>query len=251
MSCASCRSVFYFRTRHCRGIISDPVAAVFSVALCCCNPVLRHWRPSVWVEKLAKATVARCCVLLTWTKPKLQCSTVSPHPHLAGFTSLQLKSLSPGTAPSLAFNRMVVVRYRIAPEGRGSAAVTINQRLAAVRRLAHEAADSGLLSPELAAGIQRVKGAKQLGQRSGNWLSLEQSRKLAASAGGTGLPERRDHSRNRTGIIVCSRLLPSSDRGCPPHRRGLPRARSWPRQLRSLGRPSVQLFRSGNAPDRF
>ena len=116
MSCASCRSVFYFRTRHCRGIISDPVAAVFSVALCCCNPVLRHWRPSVWVEKLAKATVARCCVLLTWTKPKLQCSTVSPHPHLAGFTSLQLKSLSPGTAPSLAFNRMVVVRYRIAPE---------------------------------------------------------------------------------------------------------------------------------------
>ena len=37
------------------------------------------------------------------------------------------------------------------------AAATINQRLAAVRRLAHEAADSGLLSPELAAGIQRVK----------------------------------------------------------------------------------------------
>jgi hypothetical protein len=32
-----------------------------------------------------------------------------------------------------------------------------------VRRLAHEAADSGLLSPELAAGISRVKGVKQLG----------------------------------------------------------------------------------------
>jgi hypothetical protein len=32
------------------------------------------------------------------------------------------------------------------------------QQLAAVRRLAHEAADSGLLSPELAAGISRVKG---------------------------------------------------------------------------------------------
>jgi hypothetical protein len=39
---------------------------------------------------------------------------------------------------------------------------TINLRVAAVPRLAFEAADSGLLSPELAAGIQRVKGAKRL-----------------------------------------------------------------------------------------
>jgi hypothetical protein len=50
-------------------------------------------------------------------------------------------------------------------ESRGLAANTINQQLAAVRRLAHEAADSGLLSPELAAGISRVKGVKQLGLR--------------------------------------------------------------------------------------
>ena len=84
--------------------------------------------------------------------------------------------------PRLAFNRIVVVRYRIQLEARGLAAATINQRLAAVRRLAHEAADSGLLSTELAAGIQRVKGAKRLGHRSGNWLSLEQSADLLGSA---------------------------------------------------------------------
>lgn len=60
----------------------------------------------------------------------------------------------------------MVVRYRMHMESRGLAASTINQHLAAVRRLAHEAADSGLLSPELAAGISRVKGAKQLGLRS-------------------------------------------------------------------------------------
>ena len=42
-------------------------------------------------------------------------------------------------------------------ESRRLAANTINQQLAAVPRLAHEAADSGLLSPELAAGISRVK----------------------------------------------------------------------------------------------
>jgi hypothetical protein len=68
----------------------------------------------------------------------------------------------------LAFNRIVVVRYRMYLEARGLAANTINQQLAAVRRLAHEAADSGLLSPELAAGISRVKGVKQLGFRSGS-----------------------------------------------------------------------------------
>jgi hypothetical protein len=43
--------------------------------------------------------------------------------------------------PRLAFNRIVVVRYRVYLESRGLAAITINQQLAAVRRLAHEAAD--------------------------------------------------------------------------------------------------------------
>jgi hypothetical protein len=37
-----------------------------------------------------------------------------------------------------------------------------------------------MLSPELAAGISRVKGVKQLGQRSGNWLSAEQSSETQA-----------------------------------------------------------------------
>jgi hypothetical protein len=35
---------------------------------------------------------------------------------------------------------------------------TINIRLAAIRRLTYEAAGTGLLSPELVAGIRRVKG---------------------------------------------------------------------------------------------
>jgi len=55
---------------------------------------------------------------------------------------------------------------------------TINLRLAAVRRLAYEAADSGLLSPDLAAGIRRVKGAKKFGVRMGNWLTAEQGRRV-------------------------------------------------------------------------
>ena len=83
--------------------------------------------------------------------------------------------------PRLAFNRIVVVRYRMYLESRNLAANTINQQLAAVRRLAHEAADAGLLSPELAAGISRAKGVKQLGFRSGNWLSAEQSSEAETS----------------------------------------------------------------------
>src|SRR4030088_2276916 len=76
--------------------------------------------------------------------------------------------------PRLAFNRTVVLRYRFFLEQRNLAPSTINVRLAAIRRLAYEASDSGLLSPELAAGIRRVKGARRLGVRVGNWLTIEQ-----------------------------------------------------------------------------
>jgi site-specific recombinase XerC len=90
--------------------------------------------------------------------------------------------------PRLAFNRIVVVRYRIFLEGQGLA---INQQLAAVRRLANEAADAGLLSPDLAAGITRVK---QLGHRSGNWLSLSQSSEVLNQTYGDSLRAKRDYA---------------------------------------------------------
>lgn len=96
--------------------------------------------------------------------------------------------------PRLAFNRIVVIRYRTHLQERGLAANTINQQLAAVRRLAHEAADAGLLSPELAAGINRVKGVKQLGHRSGNWLTLEQSSDVLNRARGSGLRAKRNYA---------------------------------------------------------
>jgi site-specific recombinase XerD len=95
--------------------------------------------------------------------------------------------------PRLAFNRSVALRYRFFLEQKNLAPSTINVRLAAVRRLAHEAADTGLLSPELAAGIGRVKGAKRLGARIGNWLTVEQSRTLLAESG-DGLRGKRDRA---------------------------------------------------------
>jgi site-specific recombinase XerD len=80
--------------------------------------------------------------------------------------------------PRLAFNRIVVLRYRSHLESRQLAPGTVNLRLGAVRRLAYEAADCGLLSSDLAAGIRRVKGVKKLGVRLGNWLTAEQGQAL-------------------------------------------------------------------------
>ena len=44
--------------------------------------------------------------------------------------------------------------------------------------MAYEASDAGLLSPELAAGIRRVKGVKKLGVRLGDWLTAEEARRF-------------------------------------------------------------------------
>lgn len=96
--------------------------------------------------------------------------------------------------PRLAFSKTVVLRYRLELESRRLAPATINLRLAAVRRLASEAADTGLLSPELAAGIRRVKGAKRVGVRLGNWLTREQSRALLQAPDSQSLKGRRDRA---------------------------------------------------------
>src|SRR6202140_4713419 len=96
--------------------------------------------------------------------------------------------------PRLAFNRTVVLRYRIHLEQRHYAPATINLRLGGGRRIAYEAADAGLLSPELAAGIRRVKGVRRLGVRLGNWLTAEQGRRLVHGIGPTTLRGFRDHA---------------------------------------------------------
>jgi site-specific recombinase XerC len=96
--------------------------------------------------------------------------------------------------PRLAFNRTVVLRYRIHLEQRGYAPATINLRLAAVRRVAYEAADTGLLSPELASGSRRVKGVRRIGVRLGNWLTPEQGQRLLESGIPATARELRDHA---------------------------------------------------------
>jgi site-specific recombinase XerD len=121
--------------------------------------------------------------------------------------------------PRLALNRVVVLRFRLHLKSLGLPAGTINQRLAAVRRLADEAADSGLLSPELAAGIRRVKGVKQLGSRAGNWLNRSEAELLLEKSNEESLRSMRD-------LAIIAILL-----GC-----GLRRA-----ELASLRKDDVQV----------
>jgi integrase len=71
-----------------------------------------------------------------------------------------------------------VATWRVALEARGLGAVSINVRITAVRKLAVEASDNGLLAPELASGIARVKGVASKGVRLGNWLSARQAQTL-------------------------------------------------------------------------
>jgi hypothetical protein len=92
-----------------------------------------------------------------------------------------------GQEPRPGFTKATVAAWRVALEGRGLGSVSINVRITAVRKLAVEAADNGLLAPELANGITRVKGCRFEGRSLG---------KLADRPAGPAAPEYagRDHA---------------------------------------------------------
>jgi len=75
-------------------------------------------------------------------------------------------------------SKAVVNAYKAQLAEAGLSSSTINVRLAAVRKLVCEAADNGLITPDLAAGIAKVKGASRLGVRIGNWLDRRQAERL-------------------------------------------------------------------------
>jgi len=80
--------------------------------------------------------------------------------------------------PRPGFSRATVNAWRVSLEVRKLGSSSINVRLCAVRKLALEAAQNGLLDDGLAIGILSVKGVKRLGVRIGQWLSLQQPEKL-------------------------------------------------------------------------
>src|SRR5450432_1900211 len=84
-------------------------------------------------------------------------------------------------APRPGFTKATVSGWRVSLEERKLGSSSIIIRMSAIRKLAAEAADNGLLAPELAAGISRVKSTKSTGIRVGNWLSLRQAQTLLSA----------------------------------------------------------------------
>ena len=127
-------------------------------------------------------------------------------------------SSSHGTAPTLGWPSIVSLWLATACTWKGEVWPLIRSvSNSQLRRLAHEAADAGLLSPELAAGITGVKGVKQLGFRSGNWLTLDQSTAVLNHACGDRVRAKRDYA-------MLARLL-----GC-----GLRRSELVGREIRDI-----------------
>lgn len=92
------------------------------------------------------------------------------------------------------FTKAAVNAYRTDLEARGLSPSSINIRMAAIRKLATEAADNGLMPRDLAAGIVRVKGAKREGTRTGLWLTLDQAERLILAPNPATMRGRRDRA---------------------------------------------------------
>jgi len=92
------------------------------------------------------------------------------------------------------FNKATVNKYKLALQEEGLSPSTINQRMSAIRRLAQEAVDNGLVDQVLANGISNVKGVKSQGVRTGKWLTKEQAQELITLPSETALKGSRDRA---------------------------------------------------------
>jgi site-specific recombinase XerD len=127
--------------------------------------------------------------------------------------------------PRVGFTKATVAAWRVVLEARGLGSVSINVRITAVRKLAVEAADNGLLAPELASGITRVKGVASKGVRCGNWLSLKQAQTLLNTPDATTTKGLRDRAilavllgcglrRSEVAALTCGHVQQRDGRWC-------------------------------------
>ena len=103
-------------------------------------------------------------------------------------------------AAGAGFTRATLQRYRSHLVDRSLSAASVNLALAALRKLAIEAASNDLLATETAVAILRVPGARRSGVRSGNWLTLPQVQQLLEAPDPATAKGRRD--RVLLGLLV-------------------------------------------------
>lgn len=71
--------------------------------------------------------------------------------------------------------KATVQRYRQTLTG---SPASINLKMSAIRKLAQEAADNGLLDQTIANGVSRVHGVSSHGVRAGNWLTKQKAQEI-------------------------------------------------------------------------
>jgi site-specific recombinase XerD len=76
------------------------------------------------------------------------------------------------------FSKATVQAHVTNLRDKGVSASSINQRITAIRKLALELADNGVISESTAQAIGRVEGVRKEGKRLGNWLTQEQAQRL-------------------------------------------------------------------------
>jgi len=75
-------------------------------------------------------------------------------------------------------SKALVHEYKSHLRARNYSSATVNLHLAAIRKLALEAADNGMLDATVASAISRIRGSCIRGVRTGNWLGHEQAQVL-------------------------------------------------------------------------
>lgn len=82
------------------------------------------------------------------------------------------------TTGQTGFTKATVQAHVTALRAAGVSASSINQRLTAIRKLANELADNGIIDHSTAQAISRVEGVRTEGKRLGNWLTKDQAQAL-------------------------------------------------------------------------
>jgi site-specific recombinase XerC len=127
--------------------------------------------------------------------------------------------------PRPGFSKATVSAWRASLEARKLGSSSIIIRMSAIRKLAGEAVDNGLLAPELAAGISRVKSVKSIGVRTGNWLSLRQAQALLGAPDAATMKGLRDRAilavligcglrRSEVAALMFTHIQQRDDRWC-------------------------------------
>ncbi len=82
------------------------------------------------------------------------------------------------TTGQTGFSKATVQAHVAALRAAGASASSINQRLTAIRKLAYELADNGVIDHSTAQAISRAEGVRSEGKRLGNWLTQQQAQTL-------------------------------------------------------------------------